>query len=383
MQHHRIVWLGLALTLGLSGCSLFGSPVSSNDRPSLLAYASMPADNAVAVVSVTDKRPIGSIQVGQAPVKLAINPRPDLEYLYTANENDGTVSFVDLRSGKQVQALQAGSRPTGVAVTPPEKDPSTTARDQNRQYVYVTSYGDRTFTRLNAQTNAVTKTFTPPSTTFMPRGVVTHPMTKTFASANLAAYVFSDTPATSSTGCEIVKINPDGSLGSALTIPGSVKLWRGAISPDGKRLYLTDRGASQLWKVNLENYTFDSSVALNGNGYDIAIAEDGKMAYVTLPEAADKAGRPNGLVQVINLETNAKSTVQVNDRVADATQPQAIAVNSAGTELWVSLQNRLGYFGMVSGQFTAGSDRLSTVPYTSTPGQAPPISDIVLGAGVQ
>ncbi|MNX91243.1 hypothetical protein D3C86_1233160 [compost metagenome] len=107
------------------------------------------------------------------------------------------------------------------------------------------------------------------------------------------------------------------------------------------------------------------------------------MAYGTLPEAADKAGRPSGLVQVINLETNAKSTVQVNDRVAEATQPQAIAVNSAGTELWVALQNRLGYFGMVGGQFTAGSDRLSTVPYTSTPGQAPPISDIVLGAGVQ
>lgn len=383
MQHNRIVWLGLALSLGLSGCSLFSSPVSSNDRPSLLAYASMPADNAVAVVSVTDKRPIGVIPVGQAPANIAINPRADLEYLYTANENDGTVSFVDRRSSKQVQALQAGSRPWGVAVTPPEKDPSTTARDQNKQYVYVTSYGDRTITRINAQTNTINKTFTPVSATFMPRGVVTHPMTKTFAATNLAAYVFSDTPATGSSGCEIIKVNADGSLGTALTIPGSVRLWKGAIAPDGKRLYITDRGASQLWKVNLETYTFDSSISLSGKGFDIAITDDGKMAYVTLPDAPDKAGRPNGLVQVINLETNGPTTVQVNDRVADATQPQAIAVNAAGTELWVALQNRLGYFGMVGGQFTAGSDRLSTVPYTSTPGQAPPISDIALGAGVQ
>ncbi|HEY9898311.1 MAG TPA: YncE family protein [Pantanalinema sp.] len=384
MQHHRNVWLGLALSLGLSGCSLFSSPVSPNDRPSLLAYASMPADNAVAVVSVSDKRPVGVIEVGQAPVSLAINPRPDLEYLYTANENDGTVSFVDLRSRKQVQAIQAGSRPSGVAVTPPEKNPSTTARDQNKQYVYVTSYGDRTVTRINAQTNAINKTFTPFSATFKPRGVVTYPMTKDFAAANLAAYVFSDTPATGSTDCEIIKINNDGSLGSVLTIPGSVNLWRGAISPDGKRMYLADRGASQLWKVNLENFTFDSSIPLNDKGYDVAITDDGKMAYVTLPQAAAAAGRPSGLVQVINLETNAKSTVPVNDRVTDATQPQSIAVNAAGTELWVSLQNRLGYFGMVGGQLNQqGSDRLSAVSYTSTPGQAPPISDIVLGAGIQ
>lgn len=369
MLHHRSIWLGVALSLGLvSGCSLFSNPVSFTNRPSLNAYVTMPAEDTVAVVSLTEKKSVASIKVGDNPVNLAINSRANLEYLYTANQNDGTVSFVNLRSGELEQPVQAGSQPWGIDVTPYTKLPGS---ETMRQWIVVANTGDNTVTYIDPTSRS---TSIKQVAGFRPHGVVANPK-------SLETFILSDQ--SNGQGCQVLRINADGTTGQPVTITGSVRLWKGAITPDGTTLYITDQGATNLYKVDISgtNFTLQQPIPLSGMGYDIAITPNGKTAYVSIP--AGTSTDAQGVVDVVDLTTGSKtSTKPVNQRVTEANRPQALAVNAASTELWVALQNRLGYYGLSAAQGTMEDD-LRIAPYTSTPGQAPPISDIVLGAGIQ
>ncbi|HEY9856531.1 MAG TPA: YncE family protein [Stenomitos sp.] len=330
------------------------------------AYVSLPADDSVAIVGLTDKKPMTTISVGHNPVNLAINSRANLEYLYTANQNDGTVSFVNLRSGSVEQPVQAGAQPWGIDVTPYLK---LTTNDQNpRQYIVVANTGDNTITYIDPTSRS---TSIKQVAGFHPHGVVASPKA-------LDTYILSD----SGPNCQVLHINADGTTGQPTTITGSVKLWKGAITPDGKTLYITDQGTTNLYKVDISNgFNVLNPIPLSGMGYDIAITPDGKTAYVSIP--AGTSTNQQGVIDVIDLTTGSKtSTKPVNQRVTEANRPQALAVNAATTELWVALQNRLGYYGLTASS-GAMEDDLRIAPYTATPGQAPPISDIVLGAGIQ
>lgn len=331
------------------------------------AYLSLPAEDTVAVVSLTDKKGVATIKVGDNPVNLAINARANLEYLYTANQNDGTVSFVNLRSGALEQPVQAGAQPWGIDVTPYMK---LSANDTaSRQYIVVANTGDNTVTYIDPTSRS---TSIKSLGTFKPHGVVANPK-------SLETFILSD----QGPNCQVYRINPDGTPGQIYTITGSSKLWKGAITPDGKTLYITDQGASTLYKVDISGgaFTIGTPIGLSGQGNDIAITPDGKTGYVSIP--AGTSTDTQGVVDVIDLQTGSKTgNKPVNQRVSEANRPQALAVNAASTELWVALQNRLGYYGL-SPSTGAMEDDLRIAPFTSTPGQAPPISDIVLGAGVQ
>lgn len=380
MLQQRLVWLGISVSLGLTGCSLFGLPqVPSTSRPSLSVYASMPAKNAVSVMNLGDKRYVGTIAVGQGPANIAVNPRSDLEYLYSANENDGTVSFVNLRSGTQEQAIQAGSRPWGIDVTP---------FNGTSQFVVVANQGDRNVVRINAVSRAIEKTipFTAP---FEPHAVATVPTNTTAGVAAksqvLDSYVISSVQNTGATGCEIAKIAADGTS-QTLLITGSKQLWKAAITPDGSEMYITDRGTNFVWKVKLATFTPDGQITLGGSGDDIAISPTGKTAYVSIP-GGSSTETPNGVIDIVDLSGagTVASQPQIDSqplKKGDVTQPRAIAINSTGTEVWVAMQNRLGFF---AGLKDPGKPDqwLSIVPYTSDPGQAPPISDIAMGGGIQ
>lgn len=378
MLQQRLVWLGISLSLGLTGCSLLGlNPVSSQTpRPSLSVYASMPASNAVSIMSMADKRYVGTIAVGQGPANIVVNPRPDKEYLYSANENDGTVSFVNVRSGAQEQAIQAGARPWGIDVTP---------YTGSVQYLYVANQADHTAVRINVDTRAIDHTYSLPAP-FTPHAVVCVPTNPSVAqkSQNLDAYIISNTQnaSGSSGGCEVTKIPGDGSALASIVITGSKQLWKAAITPDGSAMYITDRGTNFLWKVKLSGtFASDGQIDVGGAAEDVAISPLGKTAYVSIPVGSGDSA--SGAMAVVNLANALVDiTFKINSEPMNTvSQPRAVAVNSTGTELWVAMQNRLGFFGSLKDNTKPGG--LSIVPYTSDPGQAPPISDIAMGAGIQ
>ena len=381
MLQKRLIWLGISVSIGITGCSLFSPQVSTLFRPSMNVYASLPASNAVAVMSLNNKSYTQSITVGQNPVNVVVNPRSDLEYLYTANQNDGSVSFVNLRSGVQEQAVPSGAGPWGIDVTP---------YDGTHQYVVVANVADHTAVRINAITKAIDHTYSLP-VPFEPHGVVAVPTNTTLTNQSqqdLDVYILSDTPNTNANagGCEVQQIKPDGTLGTKIVIPGSKQLWRAAITPDGSEMYITDHGANDLWKVKLAGGTptFDGEITLSGAGDSVVISPTGKSAYVSIPTGSTTE-TINGAITFIDLNSGA---ITYNYATETTTgdgfiHPGALAINTTGTELWAALQNRLAFADVQESNVTNPNQWLNTVPYTSNPGQSPPISDIAMGGGIQ
>lgn len=382
--------LGATLAATVGGCGFIQSMVPMLTRPSLTAYLGLPANDSVAMVSLTDRKAIGQIAVGDNPVNLALNPLPSVEYLYTANENDGTVSFVNLRTAHNEISVAAGARPWGIGVTPGKKANSTATN--YTQWIVVANPTENTVTRIDPPSRSAQTIQAPVSLGYTrPHAVVTVPPVKDETKQVLDAYIISDVRVSSpSVGCYVWKINGDGSSAQVVLAPEAVRLWKGAITPDGSTLLVTDLGRDKVVRFSLNPFAYVGDITIDGPGSGIAISQDPavKLAYVSIPTAN---GDPTGKVNVIDYSSTTGNRVNgapvKNQNYAkEANGPTALMPTTSNSELWVVLQNHLGYFGgldKVGGTKGWLNEDMQMVPYTTTPGQAPPISDIVLGAGIQ
>jgi len=86
--------------------------------------------------------------VEDVPKHFAVDP--DVRRLWVSNWEKGTVSVVDIRTGKAGAAIQVGKEPRGTAIT----------RDGKK--VYVTNFGSRTISVIDAAAEKVTKTIDTP-----------------------------------------------------------------------------------------------------------------------------------------------------------------------------------------------------------------------------
>ncbi|MEB3187878.1 MAG: YncE family protein [bacterium] len=367
----------LALLVGLTtlaGCALLGGgdvTTKPGGRPSLNVYLSIPSENAIRVVSVTDRRFVTSFPVGVSPANIAVNPRPDREYLYSANAGDGTVSFVNLRSRVVEQAVQTGtgpnSGPWGIDVTG--------LLNGKDQFLFVTNRNDRTVSRISVEGRTV-RTTALPRADLVPQGVVAAPTAA-------EAYVFANSQSASDS--VIVKIGPAGEVAAQLTVTGARQLWRGALS--GNSLYVTDAANSNLYRVDVSTFNSVTPIALGRAGAtDVVVDPSGKSAFVAIPNPQVSGSTPDkGVVAVVDLTTSSSNLFPVDrGTFNEASQPQCLAINNAGTELWVGLSNRLGLYGAVTpGASRVLADDLQAVSYAPAGGQAPPIADIICGPGIQ
>jgi len=364
---NTLKWAAMPLVVGLTGCSILGGAVEGPPA-TLLAYISMQSLDQVSVVGLIQRTPTGeAIPAGSAPANMVINPRSDREYLYVANHSTNTVSFLNVRTRQKEVAIASGDRPWDVAITPDGRS------------LYVTNTGDKTVALIDVESRSRVKTFTfEPSgyPNFMPRGVATHPITSEGARKN-EAYIISEGNAGTSASApagEIVVIKGQ-QTDRKFTINTAVKLWKGAVTHDGSRLLVTDRGRQTLWSVDLASGAA-TPIALSSAGWDVVVSKT--AAFVSLPDI--------GRVAAIDLSTNTEvSPISAipeggGDKVR---QPQALAINSSGTELWAALagSNEVVVFPFIEGTNIPTRPRL--VNYSYTPGQTGAPEDIVLGRGVQ
>ena len=368
---NSLKWAVLPLTVSLAGCSLFGGAVEGTPA-TLLAYMSLKSMDKVAVVNLIQRAPDGeAIPAGSAPANMAINPRSDREYLYVANSNTDTVSFLNVRTRQNEVPVTSGDRPWDVAITP------------DGRYLYVTNTGSKTVAMIDVETRSRVKEFTFDQTAyanFSPRGIATHPITSKSANKN-DAYVISEGNAGNKG--HVMILRGQQTVG-AIEINGAGQLWKAAVTADGTRLLVTDRLKNSLWSVDLSNLG-TTQVTLDGNAWDVVVSLNlnKPAAFVSIPES-----NGHGYVQPIDLSNGVgiKGTAQSVTPVgagSKARQPQALALNSQGTELWVALagSNEVVVFPQVNGVNLELGPRL--VNYSYTPGQSGAPEDIVLGRGVQ
>ncbi len=369
---NTLKWAVIPLAVSLTGCSILGGAVKGNPA-TLLAYISMQSLDQVSVVSLIQRTPTGdAIPAGSAPANMAINPRSDREYLYVANHSTNTVSFLNLRTRQMEVAVSSGDRPWDLAIDPDGRN------------LYVTNTGSKTVALIDTESRSRVKEFTFEASAypnFMPRGVATHPISST-SSRRTEAYVISEGNANtpSAPAGEIVVLKGQ-QTGNKFTISGGTKLWKGAVTADGNRLLVTDRGRATLWSVDLGTGAA-TPITLTSPAWDVVVSSslDKPAAFVSLPDI--------GSVAAIDLSTNTAGTPQGVTPPGSGNkvrQPQALALNGQGTELWAALygSNEVVVFPQLDGTTfgTASGPRL--VNYSYTPGQTGAPEDIVLGRGVQ
>jgi len=363
---NTLKWAAMPLVVGLTGCSLLGGAVEGTPA-TLLAYISMQSQDEVSVVGLIQRTPVGDpIPAGSAPANMVINPRSDREYLYVANHSTNTVSYLNVRTRQKEVSVASGERPWDVAITP------------DGLSLFVTNTGDKTVALIDVESRSRVKSFTfEPSAypNFAPRGVVTHPITSESA-RKTEAYVISEGNAgtVSAPAGEIVILKGQ-QTGTKITINTAVKLWKGAVTPDGTRLLVTDRGRQTLWSVDLASGAA-TPITLPSAGWDVVVSKT--AAFVSMPDS--------GTVASIDLATNTvanTTSAAPEGGGSKIRQPQALAINSMGTELWAALagSNEVVVFPFIERTTFGAKPRL--VNYSYTPGQTGAPEDIVLGRGVQ
>jgi len=151
---------------------------------------------------------------------------------------------------------------------------------------------------------------------------------------------------------------PLPTLGGGVTltgasIPAPVAPAAVAISPDGRKFYVADRGNNTVKLVRASTLALMQSVNVGGAARSIVASPDGKRVYVAV------AGLGVRVLDAANLFTYHTALLDINDGGRD--NPQGIAISPDGRTLIVS-DGKVG--GIVTVYLIAGDALVAGVPFT-------------------
>jgi S-layer protein (TIGR01567 family) len=263
------------------GLSNLGSLVFEDKVYAYISHASFEpdsaADHTVSILDVAANKVTANVTVGRNPLGVAVSP--DGSKVYAANSKDNTVSVIDTATNTVIATIPVGTYPEGVAVSPDGTKVYVTNSESNNVYV------------IDTATNKVTATVV---VGINPIVVAIHP-----------------------DGTKLYVKNGDGTLSVINTanniVTAIVKIDKGsnsnaiAVSPDGKKLYALyqDRDNSGFYGgvavidtvTNTVTTTIKIvSISMGVGPSGLVVSPDGKNVYVT------NTGNSN--VYVIDTTTN-------------------------------------------------------------------------------
>ncbi len=219
-------------------------------------------DNRVSVVETATHRLAATIRVGRAPLDMAISP--DGRWVYVTNSRSQSISVIDvggLREVRKFAVVTAREGPYGIVVS------------LDGRWLYVTDIeGDRVLI-LNAKTGVAQKRI---DVVASPRSVVVSPGGDRLYVAGFEG------------GISVVDLEAGEVVGTINT--PSAGIFRLALSPDGKRLYATDRLNANLLVVDLDRNLVTSVLPALTRGRetrDLVVSSDGRLIYVANQDSND------------------------------------------------------------------------------------------------
>jgi YVTN family beta-propeller protein len=282
-----LVVAGSLMVLGLDPALAAADPI---------AYVPNQFSSAVTPIDLATNNAGTAINVGTGPTAVAITP--DGKTAYVTNGGSSNVTPINLATNTAGGAINVGSGPSAVAITPDGKT------------AYVTNGGSSNVTPINLATNTAGTSI---SVGNDPDGIAITPDGKTAYVTNGALSSNSVTPidlATNAAGTAInVGAHPDGI----------------AITPDGKTAYVANGSSNSVTPINLATNTVGTAitVGIGTHPLGIAITPDGKTAYVTILGP--------GTVTPIATATNTAGTP-----ITVGSSPQGIAITPDGTTAYVA-----------------------------------------------
>jgi YVTN family beta-propeller protein len=277
--------------------------------------------------------------VGTFPDAVAITPNGDLALV--ANYGDGTVTPIDLVTGKILPAIQAGAGPAGIAIAP------------NGEAAYVTDAGSSpigtTVTPINLKTD---KPLTPITVGSGPQGIAISPDGST-AWVSLAGAVVSGQ--SGAVGSSVVSIDLETRAVSAPITVGNAPL-AVAISPDGQTLWVANSYSGSVSPVDTANRTAGTPIAVDGAPDALAVSSDGQTVYVA--DESSSVAKGNNVTPISTSSDTAAAPVKVQ------AAPSGLAITPDGATLWVvcSGPGTLEPINLSAQALTPEPDGVITVP---------------------
>lgn len=218
----------------------------SDDRPH-----TQTAGDAIVEIDVVTRRIVARHNAGGDPEQFGITP--DGARLYAANEDAGTASGMELRTGKVLATLVVGIEPEGVAVSP------------DGRWVYVTAETSNSVSVIDVKTNRVVANLLvdvrPRAVAFSPDG------RRAYVTAEIGGTVTAIDTRTH----EIVAVTElEGAEGKPVGV---------VVSPDGRRVYVANGAAGRLSIIDAASLEVVASVPVGRRPWGVAVSRDGKRVY--------------------------------------------------------------------------------------------------------
>ncbi len=272
---------------------------------------------------------------------------------FVANFTSGTVSAVDLSTGKALASIPVGSSP-GTVMTSPDRTKAFVA-NQNSDSVSV----------IDVASDAVTATV---PTGKVPAGLAVSPDSKTLWVADYG-----------DSAVQPVDI-ASGAAGAEIHVgAGPENL---AVTPDGATLVVANKNANSVTLVDTASKAVKATVAAGQQPFGVAVTGDGKTAFVSnmgsndvtpidLGAATARKPIPAGQTPFNLVLSHSGSTLYVADTVANTVTPIDVATETAKSP-WTAGQNvtsvALGADDATVYATSAGTGQL--IPMTTATGAA-------------
>jgi YVTN family beta-propeller protein len=237
---------GRTLYVALSGSPIAGPGVDESKLP--------PADKSADGIGVVDLRVRRLVRVLRGvsdPEQLAVSA--DGATLFVASEDRGLAVVMDARSGTIRAQVPVGAEAEGVNLAP------------DGRTVYVTSEAEHRVTVLDAATGAVLARL----------GVGTRPRSTAFAPDGARAFVMNETDAS----ITVVDARKYAVLGT-FQLPERAWLpMSGAVSPDGRTLYVSTGRGRHVLALDAAAGTVRARVEAGARPWGLALSPDGARLY--------------------------------------------------------------------------------------------------------
>jgi YVTN family beta-propeller protein len=220
----------------------------------------------IAEVDVVGRRVTRVLPGGSDPEQFDISS--DGKRLYISNEDAGTASIVDVKSGTIDTTVKVGAEPEGVRISPDGK------------LVYITAESDTSIRVLDANTGAVMGRIK----------VDRRPRDVAFTPDGKHAY------ATAEVGGTVSLIDvPRSRVIAHIRLPKDAKPMGVQVSPDGKRVYVATGRGGTVVAIDATTNKIVGSLKVGQRPWGIALTRDGKKLYT--------ANGPSNDVSVVDTDS--------------------------------------------------------------------------------
>jgi len=230
----------------------------------------LPADKSadgIGVIDVAARKLVGRINAGSDPEEFALSK--DGRYLYVSNEDVRTASVINIRTAKVEHIIPVGQEPEGAATSP----------DGSRFYITCEAGGD--VYAIDTASYRVVGHFKVP---VRPRSVA-------FLLGGALAVIPSE-----STGQLNVVDTDEFKVLKVVDLPAGSRPMSVKVSPDGKRIYVSDGRAGTISVLDAHTRTLINSIRVGQRPWGIVLSPDGKYLF--------SANGPSNDVSVVDLTLN-------------------------------------------------------------------------------